>query len=435
MSKIVRTFIFAFLFLQKTYASIYLEKLSEYRKNIHLQLNEIVMPQIQISNLDPQKKERLRQILNRLSLQVDKVTTEFEDLYQSTYEPKSSGEALQSNVLQRREEQFAVQIERVFRNIFYFLEGLERRSFLEKRIKNIESEIEDLEHSVMKWKPSVDFRLWMEQFFPIRKHRLSLLAQAASNLLPLPWKTTQIERLEKTPLKKFLRNDAEIQMPVIQKDQISSGPSILLLTINHEHGIFELRLAIELLRRFGADKIFLLTARHAWPKFAKNKKQEFSLIFPEDGDPAKQLQGRIAGSDRVGVIVCPEGLLPMTHTGLPLSVKPGAFVMARKLAQRMSSTSVYWISTKYNGLEVLTSEEKIPVRVEISALEKVPSSPLSKPDSWVNSRRVSYEDWVNETRGGHIQIDLVRRTYVPETDLPAAGSLQTCIQKIKQLSR
>ncbi|MBN8553890.1 MAG: hypothetical protein J0L93_00420 [Deltaproteobacteria bacterium] len=436
MSKTFRSFIFILLFFESSYASIYLEKLSEYKNNIHTQLGEIVIPQIQSSSLTVEQKDEVRGVLKRFGVQIDRITEEFKSLYQKTYYPPSSGEVLQSTVLQRREEQFAIQVERVFRDIFHLLNDLEKPDRWKIRMQSIESEVSDLEHSQMKWKMSIDLKLWMQQFFPIRRERFFQLAQAATNLLPLPWKTTQLERLEKISLKNFLRKDTAIEISGVDKNKIASDPSILLLAINHEHGIFELKLAIELLRQYGADKIFLLTARHAWPKYAKNKKQEFSLIFPEDGDPAKQLEARLQNSNRVGVIVCPEGLLPHTHTWFPLSVKPGIFVMARRLAVRLADrVRVYFVPTKYNGLEVLTSEEKVSVRVDVKDPEKVPSDAISKPDEWVNSRRLFYENWINETRGGYIQIDLVHRTYVPETDLPVARPLQYCVAQLKKLLR
>lgn len=207
------------------------------------------------------------------------------------------------------------------------------------------------------------------------------------------------------------------------------GPAHFVLALNHDQGLIEIALAYSVFEALGIDKVYTLTTKKAWERFPKGKMPGENVVYIEDGKPLDAIVNRIQKSqkERVGILVCPEGILPSMSASTPIAAKPGGFVLARKLARAFQNKiPVYFLSGIFNGHEHYTSHDVVPLELKLEEPVLVPTHEISKDDEWVNKTRLRFENLVNERRVIH-QPDLINPRRASRTNFPVSGDLKTYV--------
>lgn len=213
--------------------------------------------------------------------------------------------------------------------------------------------------------------------------------------------------------------------------------SVYILIGNHDQPLMDIALARKVSLMLGSDQHITMTRKSVYP--IPPPESAGDVVFVVDNDPkSNPVQKSIdlvtqtiqePNKNHVSLAVYPEGMLPYTGGQMPMTVKEGAFVIARKLSNQLSQNGikVFLVQMKTNVIEHLTSLEKIPAKVVIQAVEEVPNSPLdrSKPDEWIEMKRLQAENSFNSHRG-KTQIDIFNLDKAPSSKIPYGMEIRSC---------
>ena len=200
--------------------------------------------------------------------------------------------------------------------------------------------------------------------------------------------------------------------------QIPKGAAIIL-TMNHDHQILDLKYVRKIARELGIDRTALLTTRVVWAL----GKQDQDTLFVQDKDLSQKVTDVLSDSSHKNpsVAIYPEGNLPFPLTQFPMISKFGAYIMARKSAiQLASKRPVYLIDIQSNLMKFSTSSADIPMEFIISEPELVPTDALGKRDAWSERKRSEFEARANRLETRSLMVDLKSGRMIPGTNIRAA---------------
>lgn len=237
--------------------------------------------------------------------------------------------------------------------------------------------------------------------------------------------------------KYFLRNGSyEFKNLEEMKSRLSLTPRAVFIIIgNHDQPLMDIQLARKASSLLGSQHHITMTRKSVYPVPPPEKHGD--VVFVVDNDPKSNpvqksidlVTEQIRNHEMISLAVYPEGMLPYTGGQMPMTVKEGAFVIARKLAHSLNESNipVYLVRMKSNIIEHLTSIESLPATVDFQSIEKVPTDPLSKtvPDLWVESQRLLAENAFNSHRGRN-QMDIFNLDNVPGSKVPYGMGSNRC---------
>lgn len=212
--------------------------------------------------------------------------------------------------------------------------------------------------------------------------------------------------------------------------------AVFILIGNHDQPLMDIALGRKVALKLGSDQHITMTRKTVYP--IPPPESAGDVVFVVDNDPkANPVQKSVdivrknildTNKSLVSLAVYPEGMLPYTGGQMPMTVKEGAFVIARKLAVQLAAQDipVYLVQMKSNVIQHLTSVEDIPALVKMEFVEKVPANPIDKGgDAWIEAKRVQAENSFNSHRG-ESQIDIFNLDKVPSSKIPYGLEMKKC---------
>jgi hypothetical protein len=249
-----------------------------------------------------------------------------------------------------------------------------------------------------------------------------------SAFLKLCMQESVTDLLEGLPDEQFMRKHPEKPLywtrPQSGGDLIPGLPKIpenagIVLTMNHDHQIMDLKYVRKIARALGIDRTALLTTRVVWAI----GKQDQDTLFVQDKDLAGKVTQVLNDNSKntPAVAIYPEGNLPFPVTQFPMISKFGAYIMARKSAVQLANVRpVYLIDIQSNLIKYSTSNEPVPLEFIITEPELVPSDALGKRDAWAEKKRLEFETRANRLETRSLMVDLKSGKMIPGTNIRAA---------------
>ena len=250
------------------------------------------------------------------------------------------------------------------------------------------------------------------------------------------------EHMRRLPDHTFSRADSHEPLRYVGYD-LSQAPrdAIFVLAFSHDFAMFDVMMAGRVAEMLGDRSPGLLTVERSWPHYSMGRTRETNIVFIEDGEPLQRL--RAVALDRSSttqagrrvVSIAPEGQVPYFHARFPPVTKPGAFVLARRIANEASTAAqgsrpVYLLPVFSNAMEHLASLRGSPLTVTIGQPVRVPDAALGRPDEWVESARRQFEETALRHRGLQM-VDLGVRSLVPGSRVPIATPRQPALRGVR----
>lgn len=392
---------------KKEFASddlVYLHRLDDLSKAITFQIKEVLLPQIIDSrqlNVDERRFiiEELLSLINKTGIALSRL----EEAYGAAFlsETVRSGEAKR---FMEREMRLNVYMDRIYAQLFKLAQNLQLKesastlNAIVLKLRKVDAEFHE-RSTPMASTASEN----IPQVLPNRHHRAAALFDATKALLGRS-ADGLVDVLNKAIIPfRYMRPTGRSAVRFAGWDPRTApqGPAHFILHLNHDQGLMEINMAYEVFETMGVERIYTLTTKKAWGYFPKGRIPGENVVYIEDDKPIDQLVKRIQASNRgrIGIMVCPEGILPSMYASMPIAAKPGAFVLARKLAAALKGKiPVYSIFGIFNGHEHFTSDKAPPLTLNLEPAELVPTDALSPNDSWVQKARRAFENLVNIER-------------------------------------
>lgn len=248
------------------------------------------------------------------------------------------------------------------------------------------------------------------------------------------------ELMDSLDERNFLRDGQKYQykgISNIKAELDKNKKAVFILIGNHDQPLMDIALARNVSLQLGSDQHITMTRKSVYPIPPPEKAGD--VVFVVDNDPKSNpvqksldlLTENIVSKnkDRVSLAVYPEGMLPYTGGQMPMTVKEGAFVIARKLAVQLeaSGVPVFLVQMKSNIIEHLSATNAIAPEVKMEFIERVPSNPIDKsqPDVWIETKRLQAENSFNSHRG-NTQIDVFNLDKVPHSKIPYGLEMRSC---------
>lgn len=223
----------------------------------------------------------------------------------------------------------------------------------------------------------------------------------------------------------------------IKKSLDQHPKAVFILIGNHDQPLMDIALARKASLLLGSEKHITMTRKSVYP--IPPPETAGDVVFVVDNDPKSNpvqksldlLSQSILDqkNGRVSLAVYPEGMLPYTGGQMPMTVKEGAFVIARKLAHQLSAEGipVYLVQMKTNIIEHLTDVNTSSAKVVMERLERVPDTALDRqtPDLWIEQNRLRAENSFNSHRG-ESQIDIFNLDKAPSSKIPYGLEMKSC---------
>lgn len=207
-------------------------------------------------------------------------------------------------------------------------------------------------------------------------------------------------------------------------ETLKAHPRRVMVTIgNHDTSLYDGAMAHRLAIALGTDQHVRMVRKSVYP--IPPPESAGDVVYVDEHDPklapvaqsVAKIQDALTRNNVVSLSVYPEGMLPFAGAQMPLVAKEGAFLIARKLAIKLSDQNipVFIVETKSNTLVHLTQRDETQARVRISSVDRVPTDPIVKGqrDSWIARRRVEAENRFNADRGERM-VDIVGSHRIPD---------------------
>lgn len=207
-------------------------------------------------------------------------------------------------------------------------------------------------------------------------------------------------------------------------ETLKAHPRRVMVTIgNHDTSLYDGTIAHRLAISLGTDQHVRMVRKSVYP--IPPPESAGDVVYVDEHDPTlspvaqsvAKMQDALTRNNVVSLSVYPEGMLPFAGAQMPLVSKDGAFLIARKLAIKLSEQNipVFIVETKSNTLRHLTLADETQARVRISSVDRVPAEPMVKGqrDSWIAQRRVESENRFNADRGERM-VDIVGSKRIPD---------------------
>ncbi len=249
------------------------------------------------------------------------------------------------------------------------------------------------------------------QRFPIEEGRLKALCSVAAGIC----QNKRIQNLLRgLSFDGLMRKGTQIDWSEASPLAIPANSAVVLI-FNHDNTIADQKLMQIIAERLNIQNNLLTTTLRAWPhtnllpfrNYFFNR--ESDSVFIEDPEMNRKVMDHLRqeGKGITSVSYFPEGDQAFWSAHFPLAAKSGGFVAARKAAIELQKQNrgVYLVQIQMNFWSQLTGQEEI-LKISVSSPQRVPTTPLSKNDEWVQQRRSEFETIINQERGLY-QVDLV----------------------------
>jgi len=411
--------------------SVYLRKLSDLAKSIDFQVEKVLIPQfLENRELSAQEKESLFKTLREFSLSISSLVSSMDLNYRDIYlnSNPSSGRVAQ---LRDRESRLNIYVERALSIVWDLVKLHQAQAKAKKMSSKLEALTKLMEQNAdLESKVSASLSEDMRQIFPNRHFRWQAIAELSKNLLGRsePSMLDMINRSVR-PFRFMRQNQQASAKFVGWKPEITKEKAHYVLNLSHDQGLLEVHMAYQTFEALGVEKVFVLTTKKAWGKFPKGKIPGEEVVYIEDEKPLDELVKRILESTdkKVGILFCPEGLLPSMFASPPVTAKPGAFVFARKMAAALPPTQkLYMINGTFNAHDHFTSVKPADLELTLYNPILVPRTQFQKADPWVRHQRFHFENLANAGRLRDA-IDFIRPRLASQTDFPVCGPLRSYV--------
>lgn len=381
---------------------VYLHRLVDLSNRVEFQLEKVLKPQvIEQKAWNETDQKEIFEALDRWASQVTLSIESLSSLYHSTFVEKTTS----VKDFMSAEIRLNLHIDESY-SVFYELVQMAQGARNPKKYLALIETLHKISKSLedgASWETRRSLARFIGQVSPVRSQRLHFFFSALSRYSrPLSQRLSFAKQIASFPQRFFdhsKQSQFRIENPEALPSEIKQN-AVAVYTINHESGIFDAVVAQRELERMGFSKVIILASKDALPDFKKNAFNDSSVVIAESEKPLNQIQEMVRQhpDERIAVIICPEGNLPSPAVHMPMAAKPGAFVLARKLAERFSGREVFLFRAKLNGLAHQTVNEDSSMKLQYLPSLLVPSDPLSSNDSWVEEQRLIFENWINEDR-------------------------------------
>lgn len=406
---------------------LYVSRMENLRDVIGFQLQQVIIPKLsEVPGIESAARKKLYQALESLLVDIEfAFNTTLESYQRSFVENRSS-----SSVFSAHEQRLNVYLDRLYSLLFKIsLRAEETVVNLDfddwtQAILGLRQEFRDIS-SPLRSSTADEIR----GIVPRRAYRWQVLSDALAKLSI--GRADLMSSVNSFTIGfRFLRGNKQHSARIEGYDpselQGLQGP--IVLALNHEQALLEIHMAYRIFEAAKMDQVFVLTTKKAWSMFPKGR-HPYDAIYIEETKPLDELVTRVknaqAEGKRVGILVCPEGLLPSMYAHMPIAVKPGAFVLARKLAIAMQAQGLptHLLAGLFNGHEHYTSDDIVDLKLKLFPPTIVPTTPLTGVDSWVAEQRLAFENLLNQTRGTRL-VDMIHPRRASGTDLPVTSTPQ-----------
>ena len=399
---------------------VYIQRLRKLSDAIAQQVELVVLPQIlEGTQLDVKTREAIKDSLDGFVYVTTLRTVELEALYENTFEKKGATRS-PSTLLRSEELRLHQFFDRSYDLILELLDANEEKQSAEK-LGAIAAKLEEINRRGLTSGEAFPAKGTSKDIAEILPVKGSLKFTIPSFIKKALYKSkiSSTELLGKLSATRLWRagNQYDVKLTGWDPVRAPEESSVFVLALNHEQGPLDSVIGIQTLKKMGATRVILLATRSAIQVYQKANYSESDVVFIEDERPIDQLLQKVmaAKDEKIGVLIFPEGVITNQKTWSPMSAKAGAFVFARRAAEKMSpSKSVYLITGQHNGLEHFTDEERKPYELDLEIPQWVPAHPVSNNDDWVNEQRLRFENRTNHDRASQM-IDLIHRKLVPGT--------------------
>ncbi|GEM_PF-5088025 len=362
---------------------------------------------------------------------------ELQDLYNKAFLEKNATKD-DRKLLVTHESNLSIAIHRQLVLLHEFIKAHKSTSPIqERKLKRLTQSLDSLSIGLIKGQSiKVPAAMGINQVFQASQNLGRSLCTLAAGFCQ---KKSLSELMDSLQESRFLRtqNYEFIGIDPVKSHLGQHEKAVFIIIGNHDQPLMDIALARKTSLLLGSNHHITMTRKSVYP--IPPPESAGDVVFVVDNDPNSNpvqksidlLKENIAKKQngRVSLAVYPEGMLPYSGGQMPMTVKEGAFVIARKLSHQLAAEGipVYLVQMKTNIIEHLTDLQTTSAKVVIERLEKVPESAIDRqrPDQWIETNRVIAENSFNSHRG-KTQIDIFNLDKAPRSKIPYGLEMRTC---------
>lgn len=411
-------------------AHFYTNRLETFRKALNAQVLRVFIPQLkEFSNLSPELKDRLANSAENFARTMDARLRQFRDDYQRRFIEYDRNEEVKARLVVG-EGNIKWAAERSLYAMMDILETLETgknenaiNKAIELKLNVIEQNAKDIRDD-KEINPSLNDTI--KKVTPMKRGFVKMLCSAISRMCINQDLSKIIRSVPKEP---FMRDPSK-ETKYIFKDasgktmpgfQALPEDAAVIIAMNHDHASLDGPYLQEVGRMLGIKNNLILTTKTAWPHIQAWQKvgvdkQDPNIVFKQNPGLKKTIMNYFSKGQgsRTGFSIFPEGELPFWGIQFPLFSNFGAFNIARTAANLLKGKRpVYFIQVHGNFLRSLTAKDNIPIEIEITQPELVPTSDIGLRDEWVERKRNEFEQKANDPSRRGQMVDMIHREKVP----------------------
>lgn len=417
----------------------YFQKIQRFQELTKIQMQEFEKYMLaEVKGINPEHKTALQKATHQQNQAIANHVNELSDIYRRIFIEKTASKEDRKNLVYM-ESNLSIAVHRQLTATRDYLDKqLSQQELQKKSFENLLTEINKLNQELLQGKSiDVPASMGINQVFQTGEKLGWSLCKMLAGFCTRASLSKLMDSLNE---KHFLRGGQKYSYQNVEpaKEILKKSPKAVFILIgNHDQPLMDIALGRKVALLLGSDQHITMTRKSVYP--VPPPVSAGDVVFVVDNDPKSNpvqesldlVTKHIHSSDKsvVSLAVYPEGMLPYTGGQMPMTVKEGAFVIARKLAVQMQAegTPVYLVRMKTNIIEHLTSTELIKPRVNIELIEKVPTDPIdrSKPDFWIEQQRKTAENSFNSHRAA-TQIDIFNLDKPHRSQIPYGIKMGSC---------
>ncbi len=394
--------------------SPYINKVNTFRAAFNQQIERVFLPQVlEMSQLDFKERETIINLSQAVQEELNKQIDDLVLKYRKVFIDLDRDRDLKKSLL-LVEGNVAVATHTILKDFAEILDTLDEG----KKLKAVKREMADLQSHIDQFKAGKEINLsFVEEFLRVKiPFKGKTVSSACSYITKFCIKNEKIsEALGARYLEEsFLRPDTEFKIQASDqiRAQIAKLPSnaVVMILPNHDYGILDGRIVSQISEAVGLQRTMVLTNKEAYPHLKIRELNDRDVFFSQDRFFEPMLEEMKTFSEgRIGMGYFPEGVIQYWNSQFPRTAKWGAFAYARRAANALKGKKpVYLLQIQTNGLEHVTSKEKVDYKATVVKMTLVPDYAVSSADKWVVEARSQFEADVNRTRAQQ-QVDLIDR--------------------------
>lgn len=416
--------------------SEYPKKIANFGKLTEFQLDSFANFLEESPHIRAETKKQAHHAINRQKLSLQNEIQVLLALYEKSFISKNASKD-DRKALVFHESNLSIAVHRQLMLLHDFLSSTKPENVLDRKVEKLIVKMDTLSQELINGSSiAVPPGMGINQVFQSGKNMALSVCKLLAGLCMRKSLSALMDSLDEV---NFLR-DGRYHFEgheAINKTLSENPKSVFILVGNHDQPLMDIALARQVALRLGSDQHITMTRKSVYPIPPPEKAGD--VVFVVDNDPNSNpvqrsielLEKNIQSptKSRVSLAVYPEGMLPYTGGQMPMTVKEGAFIIARKISHQLAAQGipVFLVQMKTNIIEHLTSTQDIPATIRLDTIEKVPDTPIdrSRPDPWIESRRLRAENLFNQHRAVS-QVDVFRMDKVPHSKIPYALEMRSC---------